>query len=134
MNTGIAKSSGAHNENGPSSLYDSVGRRKTPEPTTALMHIATRPPKPTARTSFTGWSVLMLFSLSPRFCGERVAEGRVRGRATCHARPPHPPSAPSPPKGGGEGYFASYPPPRRPRPGSAFVIAPSRNTSSPFTI
>src|SRR4051795_10969153 len=32
MNTGIAKSSGAQSENGPRSLYDSVGRRKTPEP------------------------------------------------------------------------------------------------------
>src|SRR5437764_7064709 len=29
MNTGIEKISGAHSEKGPSSLYDSVGRRKT---------------------------------------------------------------------------------------------------------
>src|SRR5438270_3810552 len=52
MNTGTANSSGAHSEKGPRSLYDSVGRRKTPLPTTALMHMATRPQKPTARTSF----------------------------------------------------------------------------------
>src|ERR1051326_4452490 len=37
MNTGTEKSSGAHNENGPRILYDSVGKRNTPEPTTALM-------------------------------------------------------------------------------------------------
>ena len=30
MNTGTAKISGAQSENGPRSLYDSVGRRKTP--------------------------------------------------------------------------------------------------------
>src|SRR5438876_4753510 len=58
MKTGTAKSSGAHKENGPRSLYDSVGRRKTPEPTTALMHMATRPQKPTARTSLTVCSVI----------------------------------------------------------------------------
>src|SRR5204862_3402072 len=52
MNTGTANSSGAHSEKGPRSLYDSAGRRKTPEPTTALMHMATRPQKPTALTSF----------------------------------------------------------------------------------
>src|SRR4051812_49377718 len=52
MNTGNAKISGAQSENGPSSLYDSVGSRNTPLPTTALMHIATRPQNPTARTSF----------------------------------------------------------------------------------
>src|SRR5436190_12203048 len=58
MNTGTAKISGAHSENGPRSLYDSVGSRKTPEPTTALMHMATRPQKPTARTSFAVCSVM----------------------------------------------------------------------------
>src|SRR5580765_5120440 len=52
MKTGSAKISGAQSEKGPSSLYDSVGSRKTPLPTTALMHIATRPQNPTARTSF----------------------------------------------------------------------------------
>src|SRR5712691_250034 len=31
MKTGSAKISGAQSENGPRSLYDSVGRRKTPE-------------------------------------------------------------------------------------------------------
>src|SRR5436305_1090319 len=51
-NTGTAKISGAQSENGPSSLYDSVGSRNTPLPTTALTHIATRPQNPTARTSF----------------------------------------------------------------------------------
>src|SRR5437763_7447293 len=50
--TGTAKINGAHSEKGPSSLYDSVGSRKTPLPTTALMHIATKPQNPTARTSF----------------------------------------------------------------------------------
>src|SRR6185436_308211 len=63
MNTGTANSSGAHSEKGPRSLYDSEGRRKTPEPTTALMHIATRPQKPTVRTSFTvGFSFIALGS------------------------------------------------------------------------
>src|SRR5438105_11749088 len=59
MNTGTANSSGAHSENGPRSLYDSVGRRKTPLPMTALMHMATRPQKPTARTSFAEDSVVI---------------------------------------------------------------------------
>src|SRR5437588_864910 len=59
MNTGTANSSGAHNENGPRSLYDSVGRRKTPLPMTALMHMATRPQKPTARMSFAEDSVVI---------------------------------------------------------------------------
>src|SRR5882757_3814423 len=62
MNTGNAKISGAQSENGPRSLYDSVGSRKTPLPTTALMHIATRPQKPTARTNFS----LELFCMKGR--------------------------------------------------------------------
>ncbi len=41
-------------------------------------------------------------ALAPR-SGERVAEGRVRGRSVSKSAPPHPPSAPSPPRGGGEG-------------------------------
>src|SRR5437588_309501 len=40
MKTGSAKISGAQSENGPRSLYDSEGSRKTPLPMTALMHIA----------------------------------------------------------------------------------------------
>src|SRR6266699_2754249 len=60
MNTGTAKISGAHSENGPRSLYDSVGSRKTPEPTTALMHIATRPQKPTVRIRVcVGWPLIV---------------------------------------------------------------------------
>src|SRR5438046_4719569 len=69
MKTGIAKVSGAQSENGPRSLYDSVGKRKTPEPTTALMHIATRPQKPTARTSFSVCSVIGFSS----FLGRRTS-------------------------------------------------------------
>src|SRR5437016_13730292 len=59
MNTGTANSSGANNENGPRSLYDSVGRRKTPLPMTALMHMATRPQKPTALTSLAVCSLIV---------------------------------------------------------------------------
>src|SRR5438876_10912449 len=59
MNTGTANSSGAHNENGPRSLYDSGGRRETPLPTTALIHMATRPQKPTALTSLAVCSLIV---------------------------------------------------------------------------
>src|SRR5262245_60996115 len=47
MNTGTANNRGAHNENGPRSTNDSCGKRKTPEPMTALIHMATRPQNPT---------------------------------------------------------------------------------------
>ena len=70
MNTGTAKISGAHSENGPRSLYDSEGRRKTPLPTTALMHMATRPQKPTARISL---PVSSLFIVTGSLCEFRIS-------------------------------------------------------------
>src|SRR5205823_12192641 len=66
MNTGNAKMSGAQREKGPRSLYDSVGRRKTPLPMTALMHMATKPQKPTARTSFSVFAVAIAPQHVPR--------------------------------------------------------------------
>src|SRR3954465_8597566 len=77
MKTGIAKSSGAQSEKGPRSLYDSLGRRKTPEPTTALMHIAISPPKPTARTSFTCSLSLLITTSSNRPSRQRIPHRAV---------------------------------------------------------
>src|SRR5205823_135463 len=110
MNTGIEKISGAHSEKGPSSLYDSVGRRKTPEPTTALMHIATRPQKPTALTSFSVCSLIR-----SRKCKMQNAECKMAYERFCIL------------------HFAFcihllYPFPRIVLPGNALVIVPSRNT------
>src|SRR5438093_10190250 len=75
MNTGNAKMSGAQREKGPRSLYDSVGRRKTPLPMTALMHMATKPQKPTARTSFSDSVTAVRY--------RTVAAGPVEGNSRC---------------------------------------------------
>ena len=90
MKTGTANNSGPQSENGPSSLNDSEGRRNTPEPTTALMHMATSPQNPTVRMSL-GEPVACIEwrAACSGNKGDRKAESEDRQEAYAEMSPVH---------------------------------------------